>query len=242
MWWSRLVCAWRAASRAWKRDDAPVHRQRTSLCQKVCGEWPRCVTKPAKPQAPWRPAAASRSATAVGTRCGRTSKRGEDPWRIAASPSHAGAARPRHAPAGRAGRGQLGAIRASGARTTWAGTTRSRSGGGWGRRSASGSRGRTPGTSRAGARRTRGPTGRAEAGAGGSRSLTPGTRRRQGRIARVGCAGAATGSEFVGPREGDGCAPRASPPRSKTLLTATTMLAGGRCTAHRARRPVPLCM
>jgi hypothetical protein len=51
----------------------------------------------------------------------------EDAWHTAPWPSHAAAARPRHAPAGRAGRGQLGAIRASGARTTQADTTGARS-------------------------------------------------------------------------------------------------------------------
>src|SRR5438876_500768 len=79
-------------------------------------------------------------------------------------------------------------------------------GGPCGRRSASSSPGRTPRSCRACARRISGPIGRAEGSAPGPRSLTAGTPRRLVRIARAGCAGAATGSELVGPQDDGECA------------------------------------
>ena len=66
----------------------------------------------------------------------------------------------------------------------------------------------------AAARRTRGLIGRVEVGADGLRSLTPYTPHQQGRIVPVGCAGAATTSELVGPWDGGGCTLRASPRRA----------------------------
>jgi hypothetical protein len=56
------------------RDDAPVHRQLTSRCGKMCGEWSRCVTKLVQLHAPWCPSGLPMGKVA-GTRPGKTSKR-----------------------------------------------------------------------------------------------------------------------------------------------------------------------
>jgi hypothetical protein len=63
-------CAWCSGG------SGRCHGRRCPGCEIIAVNGARCVTKSAKPHAPWRPAAASRSATAVGARRGKTGNTG----------------------------------------------------------------------------------------------------------------------------------------------------------------------
>jgi hypothetical protein len=98
-------------------DPAKVtcHGRRCSGCGIIAVNMSRCVAKSAKPHAPWRPAAASRSATARGARRGKTGNTGRKTRGLQYCGHRAGAVG--HAPRrkNRAAPGHCGAILSSSA-------------------------------------------------------------------------------------------------------------------------------